>query len=327
MTDDQSSRPAAGRPLPLASERRAQPARVACSACASSRSSSPSSSWCSSPAAINPLFLSPQGVKDLLLNATIVIILAVGQALVIITAQRRPVGRLDPRARRVRHRHAVRDAARASRSSLVFLVGMVFGAVLGASTASSSRSRRCRPSSSPSERSTSTAASTTRGPAARSTSPDDRPEAFGNLSVDTVLGFPLITLIAVIVVVDRRRSSWPVHGRAATSTRSAPTRMPRGCSASRSSRACSLAFVANGVLAGLAGVLYTSRFNSVGRDDRHRPRARRGRGGRRRRCRDLRRQRLGRRRGDRRPAPHDHHERADRRCASTSSGSRPSSAC
>ena len=33
----------------------------------------------------NPLFLSPQGVKDLLLNATITIILAVGQALVIIT--------------------------------------------------------------------------------------------------------------------------------------------------------------------------------------------------------------------------------------------------
>ena len=33
----------------------------------------------------NPLFLSAQGVKDLLLNATIMIILAVGQALVIIT--------------------------------------------------------------------------------------------------------------------------------------------------------------------------------------------------------------------------------------------------
>ena len=36
-------------------------------------------------AAVNPLFLSEQGVKDLLLNATILMILAVGQTLVIIT--------------------------------------------------------------------------------------------------------------------------------------------------------------------------------------------------------------------------------------------------
>ena len=35
--------------------------------------------------AVNPLFLSPQGTKDLLLNATIIMILAVGQAIVIIT--------------------------------------------------------------------------------------------------------------------------------------------------------------------------------------------------------------------------------------------------
>ena len=34
---------------------------------------------------INPLFLTPQGVKDLLLNATIVMILAAGQTLLIIT--------------------------------------------------------------------------------------------------------------------------------------------------------------------------------------------------------------------------------------------------
>jgi rhamnose transport system permease protein len=33
----------------------------------------------------NPLFLSPQGVKDLLLNATIIVILAAGQTLLIIT--------------------------------------------------------------------------------------------------------------------------------------------------------------------------------------------------------------------------------------------------
>jgi rhamnose transport system permease protein len=33
----------------------------------------------------NPLFLSPQGVKDLLLNATIIMILAAGQTLLIIT--------------------------------------------------------------------------------------------------------------------------------------------------------------------------------------------------------------------------------------------------
>ncbi|BBE24253.1 hypothetical protein MN0502_31360 [Arthrobacter sp. MN05-02] len=91
----------------------------------------------------------------------------------------------------------------------------------------------------------------------------DRPEAFGNLSVDTLLGFPVITLIAVVVV-------------AIVAVYMLGTRPGRDLYAIGSepdaarlfgipvTRRVLLAFVVNGLLAGLAGVLYASRFNSVG---------------------------------------------------------------
>jgi rhamnose transport system permease protein len=92
---------------------------------------------------------------------------------------------------------------------------------------------------------------------------DDRPEAFGNLSVDTVLGFPLITLIAVIVVVivaiylAGARSGRDLYAIGSDPDAARVFGIPV-------TKRVLLAFVANGVLAGLAGVLYTSRFNSVG---------------------------------------------------------------
>ncbi len=91
----------------------------------------------------------------------------------------------------------------------------------------------------------------------------DRPDAFGALSVDTVLGFPIITLLAILVV-------------AAVAVYMAGTRPGRDLYAIGSdpdaatafgikvSKRVFLAFLANGALAGLAGVLYASRFNSVG---------------------------------------------------------------
>jgi len=91
----------------------------------------------------------------------------------------------------------------------------------------------------------------------------DRPEAFGALSVDTVLGFPIITLLAIAVV-------------AGVAVYMAGTRPGRDLYAIGSdpeaakvlgikvSKRVFLAFLANGALAGLAGVLYASRFNSVG---------------------------------------------------------------
>ena len=91
----------------------------------------------------------------------------------------------------------------------------------------------------------------------------DRPDDFGALSVNTVLGFPIITLMAILVVV-------------AVAVYMAGTRPGRDLYAIGSdpdaatafgikvSKRVFLAFLANGALAGLAGVLYASRFNSVG---------------------------------------------------------------
>ena len=59
------------------------------------------SRWCCSiavTAVANPRFLSAQSIKDLLLGSTILAILAVGQAIVDHHPQRRPLGRLGPRA-------------------------------------------------------------------------------------------------------------------------------------------------------------------------------------------------------------------------------------
>ena len=92
----------------------------------------------------------------------------------------------------------------------------------------------------------------------------DRPDDFGALSVDTVLGFPIITLLAIVVVV----AVAVVHGRHPSGPRPVRDRIGsrRGdrSSASRSSSASSSPSWPTALLAGLAGVLYASRFNSVG---------------------------------------------------------------
>ena len=59
----------------------------------------------------NSEFLSEQGIKDLLLNATILVLVATGQSLVVDHPQRRPVGRLHPRHHRLRRRRLSRRAA------------------------------------------------------------------------------------------------------------------------------------------------------------------------------------------------------------------------
>ena len=91
----------------------------------------------------------------------------------------------------------------------------------------------------------------------------DRPDAFGALSVDTVLGFPIITLLAIVVVV-------------VVAVYMAGTRPGRDLYAIGSdpdaaklfgipvAAACSSPSWPTALLAGLAGVLYASRFNSVG---------------------------------------------------------------
>ena len=211
---------------------------------------------------VNPLFLSEQGVKDLLLNATIVMLLAVGQALVIITRNvDLSVG-------------SALGLVAFSTGSLfyampdipiiaVFILGMLLGGVLGAVNGILVTVAKV-----PALVITLGTLYIFRGinnawAGGTQYFAGDRPQEFGALSVNTVLGFPLITLIAVIVVI-------------VVAVFMAGTRPGRDLYAIGSdpdaarlfgipvTRRVLLAFIANGVLVGLAGVLYASRFNSVG---------------------------------------------------------------
>ena len=210
----------------------------------------------------NPLFLSPQGVKDLLLNSTIVIILAVGQALVIITRN------VDLSVGSILGLVAFSTGTLFAALPgipifVVFLAGMALGALLGAVNGLLVTVAKV-----PALVITLGTLYIYRGlnnawAGGTQYFAGDRPDAFGALSVDTVLGFPLITLIAVLVV-------------AIVAIYMVGTRPGRDLYAIGSdpdaatlfgipvARRVLLAFLANGVLAGIAGVLYASRFNSVG---------------------------------------------------------------
>lgn len=211
---------------------------------------------------INPLFLTPQGVKDLLLNATIIMILAAGQTLLIITRN------IDLSVGSMLGLVAFGTGTVFSAMPdlpiiAVFGIGMAFGAVLGAFNGVLVTVAKV-----PALVITLGALYVFRGlnnawAGGKQFFAGDRPDAFGALSVDTVLGFPIITLLAIVVVI-------------AVAVYMAGTRPGRDLYAIGSdpdaatafgikvSKRVFLAFLANGALAGLAGVLYASRFNSVG---------------------------------------------------------------
>ncbi|WP_461189432.1 ABC transporter permease [Arthrobacter sp. Z4-13] len=210
----------------------------------------------------NPLFLSPQGIKDLLLNATIIVILAAGQTLLIITRNiDLSVGSM---LGLVAFGTGSIFAAMPDLPILaVLLLGMAFGALLGMVNGFLVTAAKV-----PALVITLGTLYVFRGlnnawAGGKQYFAGDRPEAFGALSVDTVLGFPIITLLAIAVV-------------AAVAVYMAGTRSGRDLYAIgsdpgaakvlgiRVSKRVFLAFLANGALAGLAGVLYASRFNSVG---------------------------------------------------------------
>ncbi|MHA7283263.1 ABC transporter permease [Arthrobacter sp. TMS2-4] len=213
-------------------------------------------------AALNPLFLSEQGIKDLLLNATILMILAVGQTLVIITRN------IDLSVGSILGLVAFGTGSLFAAAPdlpivVVFVLGMLLGAALGAFNGLLITIAKV-----PALVITLGTLYIYRGinnawAGGTQYFAGDRPQAFGDLSVDTFLGFPLITLIAVGVV-------------AIVAVYMLGTRQGRDLYAIGSdpdaahlfgipvTRRVLLAFVVNGLLAGLAGVLYASRFNSVG---------------------------------------------------------------
>jgi rhamnose transport system permease protein len=211
---------------------------------------------------VNPRFLSPQSVKDLMLNATIVIILAVGQALVIITRN------VDLSIGSILGLVAfgtgtLFDIAPGMPIPLVFLIGMVFGAALGAINGALVTAAKV-----PALVITLGTMYIFRGvltswAGSKQYFSGDNPPEFGALSVDTFFGVPIITLVALVVVIAVGMFMHAVRsGRDLYAIGSDPDAARLfGISVSR--RVLS-AFVASGALTGLAGVLYTSRYNSVG---------------------------------------------------------------
>lgn len=210
----------------------------------------------------NPLFLSPQGTKDLLLNATIVIILAVGQATVIITRNvDLSVGSMLGIV--AFSTGTIFATAPGIPIPLVFLLGLALGAALGAVNGLLVTVAKV-----PSLVITLGTLYIYRGlnnawAGGTQYFAGDRPDAFGALSVDTFFGFPVITLIALVVVIALAiflgfaRIGRDLYAIGSDPDAAALFGIPVG-------RRVFLAFLLNGMLAGLAAVLYASRFNSVG---------------------------------------------------------------
>jgi rhamnose transport system permease protein len=211
---------------------------------------------------LNPQFLSAQGVKDLLLNSTILIILAAGQALVVITRN------VDLSVGSMLGLTAFATGTLFARFPEipilgVFVICLLFGGLLGAVNGLLVAVAKV-----PALVITLGTLYIYRGlsnawAGGKQFFAGDRPDAFGRLSVSTVLGVPIITIIALaILVLVALYMSGVRGGRDLYAIGSDPNAATLyGIPVARRTL---LVFVANGVLAGLAGVLYASRFNSVG---------------------------------------------------------------
>ncbi len=211
---------------------------------------------------INDRFLSAQSVKDLMLNATILMILAVGQAVVIITRN------VDLSVGAILGIVAFTTGFVFEQSPglpvpLIFVIGMVVGGLLGAVNGLLVSVAKV-----PALVITLGTLYAFRGvltswAGSKQYFSGNNPKAFNDLSVDTVLGVPIITLIAVVVLVavsvylSLRRSGRDFY--AIGSDPDAATLY-----GIRVGARVLLAFVLCGMLTGLAGVLYASRYNSVG---------------------------------------------------------------
>ncbi len=210
----------------------------------------------------NPRFLSSQGLKDLLLNATIMMILAAGQALIISTKS------VDLSAGSALGLTAFLTGTLFATFEgipivVVFVAGIALGAALGAFNGLLVTTAKV-----PALVITLGTLYVFRGlnnwwAGGTQYFAGDRPKAFGNLSVTTVLGVPIITIIALVVIVfvtmfqRYTRSGRDLYAIGSDPAAAVVYGIPVG-------RRVFMAFLANGALVGLAGVLYASRFNSVG---------------------------------------------------------------
>ncbi|MGN9777593.1 ABC transporter permease [Micromonospora sp. H33] len=209
----------------------------------------------------NPRFLSAQSVKDLLLGSTILAILAVGQAIVIITRN------VDLSVGSILGLSAFATgtlflAAPGLPIPLAIGVGTALGAVCGAVNGALIAAARV-----PALVVTLGTLYVFRGidytwATGRQINAADMPAGFLRMGTATVLGVPVLTLFAVVVLV--------VAGYALHSYRSGRELYAIGSDpdAARLSgipvgRRVFAAFVVSGALAGLAGVLYAARFGTL----------------------------------------------------------------
>jgi len=211
---------------------------------------------------LNPRFLAPQSIKDLLLNATIIAILAAGQAIVIISRNvDLSVGSmLGISGFAVGTLFATYPEIPIP---LVFVIGIAVGAVLGAVNGLLVSLVQV-----PSLVITLGTLYVYRGinnawAGGTEYFSGDRPKEFGDLSVDTIYGFPIITIMAFVVIaalsiyLARFRSGRDYYAIGSDPVAAKLFGIPVA-------KRIFFAFVLSGALAGLAGVLYASRYSSVG---------------------------------------------------------------
>jgi rhamnose transport system permease protein len=212
-------------------------------------------------AVVNPRFLSAQSVKDLLLGSSILAILAVGQAIVVITRN------VDLSVGSILGLSAFATGAwfvaRPGMPIPVMLVlGMALGAVLGAVNGALVAAARV-----PALVVTLGTLYVFRGvdymwATGRQINAADMPPAFLRMGSGAVLGVPLLALFAVIALViagfylGNYRGGRELYAIGSDPAAARLAGIPTG-------RRVFAAFVASGALAGLAGVLHAARFGTL----------------------------------------------------------------
>jgi len=212
-------------------------------------------------AAVNPRFLSAQSVRDILLGATILVVLAVGQTIIIVTRNvDLSVGSMVGLVAFATGKLFL--AAPHAPVPLAVLAGVALGAACGAVNGGLIAAARV-----PALVVTLGTLYVFRGvdfwwAHGQQINAADMPAGFLRLGTATVLGVPVLALVALVVlVVTGLYLRWYRSGRELYAIGSQPDAarlagIPVG-------RRVFLAFVANGALAGLAGVLYAARFGTI----------------------------------------------------------------
>lgn len=212
-------------------------------------------------AAVNPRFLSAQSVKDLLLGSTVLAVLAVGQAIVVITRN------VDLSVGSVLGLSAFATgslflARPGTPIPLAVLIGLLLGAACGVVNGALIAAARV-----PALVVTLGTLYVFRGidytwATGRQINAADMPPSFLRMGTNTVLGVPVLTLFAVVVLLlagyylRSFRSGRELYAIGSDPEAARLTGIPTG-------RRVFAAFVVSGALAGLAGVLYAARFGTL----------------------------------------------------------------